>query len=244
MFSTQLGTLYNADCFDILRDIDNKSIDLIITDPPYNISRKRKFTMKDGRHINLDFGEWDKWKSMDEYLDWCKLWLAQCHRVLKDDGNILIWHDKATPVGYIMSKMGYRVKNLFVWYKNNALPNFMKINFRSGFELSTWCIKDISKKTTFNFKTQKEMANFMQHPITCGNERTAHPTQKPIKIIKHLIEILSNPDDLVLDLFAGSATTAIACEELNRKWICIEKDKNYFEISKKRLIESETMLIF
>ena len=244
MFSTQLGTLYNADCFDILRDMQDKSIDLIITDPPYNISRKRKFTMKGRKHIDLDYGEWDKWESEDEYLDWCKLWLAECHRVLKDDGNILIWHDKAMPIGYVMSKMGYKVKNLFVWYKNNPIPSFMKINFLSGFELSTWCVKNTSKRATFNFKTQKEMCNYMQHPITCGNERTAHPTQKPIKIIKHLIEILSNPDDLVFDLFAGSATTAIACEELNRKWICIEKDKNYFEISKKRLMESETMLIF
>ena len=243
-FSTPLGKLYNADCFDILRDIPDKSIDLIITDPPYNISRQRKFTMKGRKHINIDFGEWDKWETQEEYLDWCKLWLAECYRVLKDTGNILVWHNKAMPFAYIMSKMGYKVKNLFVWNKTNAIPQFMKINFLSGFELATWCIKDINVKTTFNFKTQKEMNNYFLHPITCGNERTAHPTQKPMKIIQHLIEILSNPDDLVLDIFAGSSTTAVACEELNRQWICIEKEKDYFEISKKRLLNADTMLIY
>ena len=244
-FSTPLGKLYNADCFDILKDMPDKSIDLIITDPPYNISRQRKFTMKGKTPINLDFGEWDKWETQEEYLDWCKLWLAECHRVLKDTGNILVWHDKVMPIGYIMSKVGYKFKNLFSWNKTNPIPSFMKINFLSGFELATWCIKkDLQVKATFNFKMQKEMRNYIEHPITCGNERTAHPTQKPVKIIKHLIEILSNPNDLVLDIFAGSSTTAVACEELNRQWICVEKEKDYYEISKKRLLNADTMLIY
>ena len=244
MFSTQLGTLYNADCFDILKDMPDKSIDLIITDPPYNISRQRKFTMKGRKHISLDFGEWDKWDTDDEYLEWSKLWISECHRVLRDSGNIVIWHDKAMPFPYIMGKMGYKFKNLFVWNKTNPVPSFMKINFLSGFELATWCVKDTKDKKTFNFKSQKEMLNYTVHPITCGDERTAHPTQKPIKIIKHLIEVLSNPNDLVLDIFAGSGTTAIVCEELNRRWICVEKEKDYFDLSKNRIMKAETMLIF
>ncbi len=244
MYSTQLGTLYNADCFDILKDMCDKSIDLIITDPPYNISRQRKFTRKGRKPLILDFGEWDKWDSDDAYLEWCKLWLAESHRVLKDTGNILVWHDKITPFSYIMGKMGYKVKNLFIWNKTNPIPSFRKINFLSGVELATWCVKDLKIKTTFNFKLQKEMYNYINHPITSGNERTAHPTQKPIKIIRHLIEILSNPNDLVLDIFAGSSTTAVACEELNRRWICIEKEKDYFEISKNRLLNADTMLIY
>ena len=143
-----------------------------------------------------------------------------------------------------MSNMGYKVKNLFIWNKTNPVPSFLKVNFLSGVELATWCVKDTKEKTTFNFTSQKEMCNYINHPITCGNERTAHPTQKPIKIIRHLIEILSNPNDLVLDIFAGSSTTAIACEEVNRRWICIEKEKDYFEMSKNRLLNADTMLIF
>ena len=183
LFSTPLGKLYNADCFDILKDMPDKSIDLIITDPPYNISRQRKFTRKGRKPLILDFGEWDKWDSEKEYLEWCKLWLAESHRVLKDTGNILVWHDKVSPFPYIMAKMGYKIKNLFIWNKTNPVPSFLKVNFLSGVELATWCIKDSKVKTTFNFKSQKEMCNYINHPITCGNERTAHPTQKPIKII-------------------------------------------------------------
>ncbi len=241
-YLTPLGTLYNADSLHILKDMEDKSIDLIITDPPYNISRPRKFTMKGKKPISLDYGEWDKWETEEEYLDWCKVWLKECHRVLKDTGNILVWHGKATPFPYIMSKMDYKVKNLFAWCKTNPVPSFMKINFLSGFELSTWCVKNTPDKKTFNFKTQKEMINFASHSIVSGNERTKHPTQKPLKIIKHLIEVLSNENDLVLDIFAGSATTAVACEETKRNWICIEKEKEYFEIGKNRLINGHTML--
>jgi len=243
MYSTLLGKLYHADCFDVLKTLQDNSVDLIITDPPYNISRQRKFTMKGRKPINLDFGDWDKWDTQEEYLDWCRLWLTESHRVLKDTGNVIIWHDKAMPFAYIMSKMGYKVKNLFAWVKSNPTPSFMKINFLSGFELSTWCVKDSNIKKTFNFKSQKEMINFMSNPIVGGKERTAHPTQKPLKIIKHLIEVLSNPNDLVLDIFAGSATTAIACEELKRGWICIEREQAYYEIAKNRIINNNKMLI-
>jgi len=126
-------------------------------------------------------------------------------------------------------------------HNTNPIPQVRKKNYLSSIEMILWLARYNEKKCpfTFNFKTQNEMHNFIEMPLCGGKERTSHPTQKPLKLFMHLLEIHSNKNDLILDPFLGSGTTAVACEKLNRRWIGIEMNPEYIEIAKKR-IEEET----
>ena len=111
-----------------------------------------------------------------------------------------------------------------------------KKNYLSSIETILWVARFADKcPFTFNFKKQKEMHNLITMQTCCGKERTKHPTQKPVKLIKHLLEIHSNPNDIILDPFLGSGTTAVACKELNRRYIGIEQSKEYCKIAEERI---------
>jgi site-specific DNA-methyltransferase (adenine-specific)/modification methylase len=127
-----------------------------------------------------------------------------------------------------------------IWHKTNPPPKIRKTGFLSSCEAILWSVKGFDEDKipyVFNFKTQKEMHNFIETPICMGNERTKHPTQKPEKVIKHLLEIFSNPKDIILDSFAGSGTTTKVAFDLGRSSISIENNEQYFQIMKERLRE-------
>ena len=119
-----------------------------------------------------------------------------------------------------------------VWHKTNPPPKLRKTSFLNSCELicCMW-----NKGHTWNFKSQKEMHNFFESPICMGKERLAHPTQKPVKLLKHIIEVTSNPKDTVLDPFMGVGSTGEACLELNRNFIGFEIDRKYYNLAKTRL---------
>lgn len=122
-----------------------------------------------------------------------------------------------------------------VWHKTNPVPNIRKSSFLNSCELIV-CLWN--KGHTWNFTKQNEMHNFIESPICMGTERLKnpkHPTQKPVKILKHIIKLASNPDDVVLDMFMGVGSTGVAAKMLNRKFIGIEIDEEYFNAAKKRI---------
>jgi len=130
----------------------------------------------------------------------------------------------------------------FYWHKTNPMPQVRKRHFLSSVETCIFFTK--GKNYTFNFSTQNKMHNSIESSICIGKERlkdetgnTLHPTQKPLKIIKHLVKIFSNIDDKVLDPFSGTGTTNVACKMLNRKCLGIENNKKYYLSSIKRLNE-------
>lgn len=229
--------IINGDCLEHLVKVESNSIDLILIDPPYLISKSSGFSnysedtsdelKKKYGNISIDFGEWDKVE-----LNWDILF-SEYKRVLKKSGTLLIFYDvwKAAELKYFAEKHKFKQPRVGAWIKTNPVPINSKINYLSNAtEYFFTFVKGGSP--TFNSKYDNAFYSF---PICHGKERHDHPTQKPLSLIKDLVEKHSNPGDLVLDTFAGTGTTGHACHLLNRKYILIEKDTTYFDIIEKRL---------
>lgn len=223
--------LLNDDCLVALETIPDNSIDLILTDPPYNLSQYSTGNMKfDWRcDINNDVAEWDK------NFDPANI-KEHFMRILKPTGNIFVfcsynligrWHQLFDPI--------FDTFQFFVWHKTNPVPKFRKAGFLNSCELIV-CMWN--KGHIWNFGRQNEMHNFFETPICMAPERLTnpkHPTQKPVKLLKHLINIATNEDQIVLDPFMGVGSTGVAALSLDRKFIGIEIDNLYFAAAKKRI---------
>jgi len=236
-----------GDSMEILPNFKCNSIDTVIIDPPYNTAHKDVKILKGRKAISMDFGEWDYFED-DEFLKFSKIWLKLCYAVLKESGNLVTFCklEYVSDIRRIYEHIGFKHHGTIIWHKTNPVPKIRKTGFLSSCEAILWATKGFDDKKvgyTFNFSSQKEMHNFIETPICMGKERTKHPTQKPLRVISHLMKIFSNPGDTVLDLFTGSGTTCIAASTLERKSISIENNKDYFEIMKNR-VENECSTIF
>ena len=232
--------IINGDCVEEIKKIGDNTIDLIITDPPYFISRESNFKkisetttseMATKYNISIDFGEWDKGE-----LDWNTLFF-EYNRILKKGGTLIIFYDiwKSSELKEFADKYKLKQPRVCAWIKTNPVPINSKINYLSNAtEYFFTFIK--GSKPTFNSEYDN---GFYHYPICHGKERYQHPTQKPLNLISTLVEKHSKPGDLVLDSFAGTGTTGHACRLLNRDFILIEKDLNYFEIIEQRLNKIE-----
>jgi len=213
-----------------IKKIKSHSVNLILTDPPYNISKYStgniKFSYR--TEINNDIAEWDKDFDPSNYKD-------EFIRILKPKGNILAftsyntigrWHEVFDPI--------FDTFQFFIWHKTNPTPKFMKKGFLNSCEIIV-CMWN--KNHTWNFSHQDSMHNFYESPICSPPERLIkpkHPTQKPVELLKHLIKIASNEKDIVFDPFMGVGSIGVAALELDRKFIGIELDNEYFKASKRR----------
>lgn len=230
-----------GDCMEVMKKIPDESIDLIITDPPYNISTNLKIDrsrwgkkQKRKAVINFDYGEWDK-MSEDDFEKFTLKWYAECKRVLKKGGSIYIFFTKELISLFHLHWSGLiKTKNIISWIKSNPLPAFNRTNYRSAVEFIYFGQKE-GAKAVFNFGQQKDMKNWFEYPLVQGKERTKHPTQKPLGLIQKFIKVSSNQDNIILDPFLGSGTTAVAAQQLGRNFIGIEINSEYCEIAKQRL---------
>ncbi len=225
-----------GDCYDEILKISENSIDLIIIDPPYNISKSSNFKkysettsneLKTKYNISIDFGDWDK-----EEINWNFLF-SEFKRVLKNGGTLIIFYDvwKSNELKLFAENNKFNQHRVCCWTKTNPVPVNSKINYLSN--ASEYFFTFIKgKKPTFNSEYDNGHYSF---PICHGKERYSHPTQKPLGLISELIKKHSNKGDVVLDCFAGTGTTGHACLELNRDFLLIEKDENYYNIIKNRL---------
>lgn len=229
--------ILKGDCFELIKSIESKSVDLILIDPPYLISRDSNFNKYSDEtskelitkygSISIDFGDWDK-----SEIDW-DLLFREYQRILKDGGTLIIFYDiwKSTELKLIADKYKFKQPRVCQWQKTNPVPINSKLNYLSNaIEYFFTFVK--GKKPTFNSVYDNGV---YKHPICHGKERYSHPTQKPLQLISDIISKHSNPGDVVLDNFAGTGTTAHACILLNRKYILIEKDDNYFQIIENRI---------
>src|SRR3990167_2150567 len=222
----EINKIHQGDCLELLRQIPDNNINLIIVDPPYNISKLNdnrdrsklnSLIMRRESPLKYDFGEWDN-KTRDEFLEFTRAWLFQCCRVLKDGGTIISFFNKED-ISYLgwtakeyFKDNPIRTRTIFTWCKSNPVPSFRKVNYLSATEY-IWIGSKGTKSWTFNFKMQKEMKNYMTTPNGSIYKETLHPTEKPLELIRHLLEIHTNEEDLVLDIFIGSGTTAVACRQ-------------------------------
>ena len=231
--------LYHGDSYELMKEMPEKSIDLILTDPPYNLSQYSTGNIKLSwrKDINNDLADWDK-KTFDP-VDW----LPEFQRVLKPTGNIFAftsynllgkWHEVFDPE--------FDTFQFMVWHKTNPAPKIRRAGFLNSCELVV-CVWN--KGHTWNFSNQRDMHNFIEAPICMGSERLKnpkHPTQKPIRVLEHIIKIASSPGDFVLDPFMGVGSTGVAAVKNKRKFLGIEIDKKYFSAAKKRLKSIQSRL--
>jgi len=224
------------DCYNYIKEIKSSSVDLILTDPPYAVSRNSNFDKisetadeslrtKYTKH-SIDFGYWDTQIDLDKLF-------KEYFRVLRKGGTLVIFYDiwKSNLIKQFADKYKFKQPRVGQWLKTNPVPINSKINYLSNAsEYFFTFIKD--KNPTFNSEYDNAI---YKYPLCHGKERLEHPTQKPLNLIKDLILKHSNSGDLVLDTFSGVATLAIACIDTKRNWICVERDENYYNLSKKRI---------
>jgi len=230
-----MNKIIQGDCLEIMKNIPDKSIDLILTDPPYNISQKNKIfrDYRSGQRadISFDYGDWDYEFDILPVLEESK-------RILKQYGQWIIFCSEQQIGMYRkwLEKNGH-FKQIIIWEKTNPLPQFRKCGYRQATEIIMWAYKEkpTKKEQHFNFLLQEEMKNIFRFPICGGKERTKHPTQKPYKLIEELLKRHSFKGDMILDPFAGSGTTGVACHNLDRNYILIEKEPEYCKIARERI---------
>lgn len=218
--------LQHGDCNTLLKSLPDNSVDLVLTDPPYNISKKNNFTTM-GRS-GIDFGEWDKNADILSYIN-------ELPRIVKDGGGILIFNSwrNLPDIALILENNGFIIKDQFRWIKTNPMPRNRDRRYISDFEQAVWAVTK-KGKWTFNRQNDKYERPEFKAPIVAGKEKF-HPTQKPISLMEHLISIHSNKNDTVLNPFMGSGSTGIAALNLNRNFIGMELDDSYFNIAQKRM---------
>ena len=246
---TPLVRLINGDCLEEMDKLidEGVKVDLILTDPPYNVSAKNKSTkvreLKGRKPMNYYYGDWDNMERQ-EFLDFTKQWFSLCVNLLREGGAIISFFSKedVNYLGWIGEGMGMKTKTIFTWHKTNPVPSLRKVNYLSSCEYAYIGAKT-GENWTFNFKQQKEMHNFYETPNKTIYGQTEHPTEKPVNMFEHLVEIHSNPNDTILDCFMGSGTTGVACLQTNRNFIGIELDEKYFNIAKERCKDYQSKLI-
>ena len=241
------------DCLNVLSKIEDKTIDLIVIDPPYKLEMPEKsgvddlMKIKKMSRVNED---WDKF-TLDEYIIWSEKWIKESFRVLKETGSIFIFgsYHNIGLINYILQKNNYMIINDIAWFKRNAVPNIACRRFTASFEHILWVARN--KKYTFNYKDmkygefpndnikkpEKQMRNVWDIP-TAGNENVGHPTQKPTEVYKRCIMAGINKEvesPIVLDFFGGSGTCAQVCIEMGIDYIIVEKEEKYKEGIEKRI---------
>lgn len=246
--------LIQGDCLVEMQSLIEEGIqvDCILTDPPYNVSKLNDNRdrsnmgspiMRRKKPLNYDFGAWDNMERQ-EFLDFTRDWYELCVQLLRDGGTFISFFSKedVNYLGWMGKEYNMRTRTVFTWHKTNPVPSFRKVNYLSSCEYA-WIGSKGESAWTFNFKQQKEMHNFFETPNKSSYGVTKHPTEKPLNMIEHLLEIHTNPKDLVLDCFMGSGTTGVACHNLNRDFIGIEMDEDYFTMAKDRINDGQVKLV-
>jgi len=244
--------LIAGDAIEALSKIANESIDFVFADPPYFLSNDG-FTVKSGKAVSVNKGTWDKSEGFESEIEFHERWIAECLRVLKPNGTIAIsgTYHSIYKCGFLLQKLNCRIINDITWFKPNGAPALAGRNFTASHETILWASKGQKAKHTFNYSLSrdwevgndfiyrrgKQMRSVWSIPTTPKREKThgAHPTQKPLELLRRLISMCTNEDDLVLDPFCGSGTTGVACVLLKRKFIGIDLDSDYLKLALTRM---------
>ena len=236
--------LIQGDSLKVLKKFEPKSIDMIFADPPYFLSDDG-ISCSGGKMVSVNKGEWDKFIDIEEKHKFNRKWIKLCYEVLKDDGTIWIsgtMHNIYS-IGMALQQEGFKIINNITWKKLNPPPNISCRAFVHSTETILWAKKDIKKvKHKFNYSLMKkinggkQMKDVWETSLTKPNEKKCgkHPTQKPIEILEKIILASTDKGDLILDPFNGSGTTGIVATRLNRKYIGIEKEKEYLDLTIRR----------
>src|SRR3989344_2807947 len=218
-FSENNFVLYHGDSLNLLKELPENSVDMIFADPPYFLSNGG-FTVHAGRQVSVNKGEWDVSNGLKKDFNFHLDWIKKCKRILKKSGTIWIsgTYHSIYSCGFALKVAGYKILNDITWYKPSAPPNLSCRYFTASHETLIWAIKDKQEKHTFNYDKMRN-----------GNW--------PYDFLKRIVLASTKKNDVVIDPFTGSSTTGLAAVANNRRFIGIDTEKDYLELSKKRFNE-------
>ena len=240
-------TLLHGDCCKLLRQF-NFHFDMIFADPPYFLSNGG-ISVQSGKVVCVDKGDWDKGGTKEYINDFNRDWISACRDKLKDDGTIWVsgTYHNIFSVANQLTDLGFKILNVITWAKTNPPPNISCRYFTYSTEFVIWARKckaiplyynyDLMKKINCN----KQMTDVWHLPAIAKWEKSCgkHPTQKPLSLLCRIIMASTKPGAWILDPFTGSSTTGIAANLLGRKFLGLDQELGFLELSKKRRIEIE-----
>lgn len=248
--------LYKADVIDFINEVDSASVDMIFADPPYFLSNG-SFTCQNGRRVSVKKGEWDMGNGLGKNFKFQRAWISAVRRVLKPNGTIWVsgTYHSIYQCGFAMQIEGYHILNDIAWFKPNASPNLSCRFFTASHETLIWARKDKKAKHQFNYKQMKDgkwpedkmkkpnlqMRSVWSINTPKGVEKTfgKHPTQKSFDLLRRVVLASTKKGDVILDPFAGSSTTGLAAYLYDRKFIGVDTEKKYLDLSVKRFEQLE-----
>jgi len=239
-----------GECAEVMAGMPEASVDMVFADPPYNLQLSNDLLRPESqKKVDAVNAAWDQFDGFEAYDTFTRDWLAAAKRVLKPDGTLWVigsYHN-IFRVGSILQDLEYWILNDVIWRKANPMPNFRGRRFTNAHETLIWCARDKSTRHRFNYDAMKALNDDLQMrsdwylPLCTGRERLkidgkkAHPTQKPESLLYRVIMAATEVDDVVLDPFLGSGTTAAVAKKLRRRFIGIERDDDYAELARARL---------
>jgi len=265
MSEVYTNVVFNEDCIEGMAKLPDNCVDLIIADPPYNLSKGGVWEWDNSIKLEGMGGNWNKvmqnWDNMpfEEYMQFTDLWLIQAQRILKPTGSMWIFgtYHNIGIINVICQKLGIEIINEVIWYKRNAFPNLSGRRLTASHETILWCNKggkkreyyfdyDYSKDSGFVEDGLKTPGKQMRTVWDIPNNKQAdesrcgkHPTQKPLRILDRMVRLSSKKGDLVMTPFSGSGSECVAAKLAGRNYLGYEIDKGYFDISIIRLSEAE-----
>lgn len=239
--------LLKGDSMHLLPQFDHK-FDMVFADPPYFLSNNG-LSIQNGQIVSVNKGKWDKSEGFEFVNDFNRKWLSLVRDKMKDDATIWIsgtMHNIFS-VGQILNELGFKILNVITWEKTNPPPNFSCRYFTYSTEQIIWARKSEKKPHYFNYELMKQlngnkqMKDVWKLPAIAPWEKSCrkHPTQKPLSVLTRLILASTKPNAWILDPFSGSSTTGIAANLSNRRFLGIDQEEEFLEISKNRKLEIE-----
>ena len=240
-------SLINKDTFKALEKLDTK-FDMVFADPPYFLSNDG-LTIKSGKVVSVNKGDWDKSSSVSQVNEFNRQWLSLIRENMKN--NATIWISGTShnifSIGQILTELDFKILNIVTWEKTNPPPNFSCRTFTHSTEQIIWARKEHKTAHYYNYSLMKEingdkqMKDVWRLPAIAKWETSLgkHPTQKPLSLLTRIILSCTQPGDTILDPFTGSSTTGVSANLLGRNFVGIDNQKKYIELSKLRKIDLE-----
>lgn len=235
-------SLYQGDCNEVLKEF-REQFDLIFADPPYFLSNDG-LSIQSGKIVSVNKGQWDKGENIDDIDSFNMQWIKNAKETLKPTGSIMIsgTYHNIFSLGRILQKLDFKILNIITWQKTNPPPNFSCRYLTHSTEQIIWARKNAKHKHIFNYDLMKkingdkQMRDVWSFPAIAPWEKAngKHPTQKPLALLVRLLLMASEENSLICDPFSGSSTTGIAANLLERKFVGIEKENEFIQMSIKR----------
>ena len=211
--------LMQGDCLERMKEIPDGSVDMILTDPPYGMKYKR--------HIKKP--RFDKIMN-DNNLQWLPAAMDEIKRILTKNGNMYIfcsWHNCDIFKHELQKR--FHLKNMLIWNKGGNGMGDLRTDYGGVYEVVFFVVNNTGNQRALNGKRDSNIINFSRS----GNK--LHPTEKPVDMMEYLISKSTDENQTILDPFMGSGSTGVACKSLNRSFIGIELDEEYFKIAQERI---------